>query len=101
MPRPRPKNVSCPTCARLYEATGKHQRPGYVRMSRLGSPAGPPMRRIYARASSGTYEAIGYICDAGHVVLDQPANGPGHVLTPMFPPSVLCVATGETVSVPR
>ncbi len=100
MPRPRPKNISCSTCARLYDATRQHQKPGYAKMPLVGTPASPPMKRIYDRASSGTYEAIGYICNRGHVVLDQPPDGPGHLLTPTHPTAVLCQATGELVQVP-
>ena len=100
MPRPRPRNVSCSTCAKLYEATQQHQKRGYVRMPVLGHPASPPMKRIYARAASGTYEAIGYICQIGHVVLDEPSDSPRHLLTPTRPTAVLCQATGELVQVP-
>ena len=99
-PRPRPKNVSCPTCAQLYQATRQYQTHGYKNMPMVGNPSGPPMKRIYSRATSGTYEAIGYVCNNRHVVLDQPPNGPGHLLTPTHPTAVLCQATGELVPVP-
>ena len=62
----------------------------------LGTPAGPPMKRIYARATSGTHEGIGYLCEGGHVVLDAAPEMPdNHALTPTSPVTVICQLDGQ------
>lgn len=95
---PRSQNVSCPTCARLYDATRVHQRPGYVSMPTMGTPVSEPMKRLYVRAGK-VYEPTGYMCTAGHAVLDGKPPDPQHELTPTFPKKVLCQATGELVEI--
>ncbi len=60
------------------------------------------MKRLYTRAGSGTYEGMGYICEAGHVELDgAPETPDNHVLTPTFPVSVICRLNGEVVETIR
>ena len=47
---PRLPSVSCPTCAKLYEVSQQHRKPGYVQLATLGTLSGPPMKRVYAKA---------------------------------------------------
>lgn len=58
------------------------------------------MKRIHARATSGAYEGIGYLCHQEHVVLvaesDELAR---HLFTPTFQLQVLCRLSGELVGV--
>ena len=58
------------------------------------------MKRLYVRGDSSSYKAIGYIFEKGHVVLNEPGEEAQHLVTPTFPAAVICLATGEKVSVP-
>ena len=95
---------TCPTCLKLNKETT--QRPtnagrwGYARIPVQGSPSPKGMKRLYIRGESVSYQAIGHICDQGHVVLDRATEGPQHLVTPTIPHDVICLATGETVPVP-
>ena len=83
----------------LGRDSSRRALPSYVELPRLGNSSPPPMKRLYTRADSRTYGAIGWICDQGHVTLDS-RNGAKdtHLLTPTFPRKVLCLGTGETVA---
>ncbi|MCH7843496.1 MAG: hypothetical protein IID01_12110 [Chloroflexi bacterium] len=60
------------------------------------------MKRLYTRAGSGTYDGMGYICDAGHVELDSAPETPdSHILTPTLPVKVICQLNGEVVETVR
>ena len=67
----------------------------------LGSPSFEPVKRLYVR-EAGVNRPVGYICDQGHVTLDQGAfpapAGEVHVVTKTWPPSVICRATGDVVA---
>ena len=87
---------SCQACERLRTLSSKYSD------LRLGLPRSNFyfMRRLYTRAESRTYVGIGWICDRGHVVLDQPHKGQAHVLTQesiVHPPVVICTLNGEEV----
>ena len=95
-----PRKKYCPVCPRLYAAGER-----YPTIGDLGAPVTDPdrqeMRRIYSRTSTKAYQPIGYICDVGHVVLDEDEGVAGHVLTPTEPARVVCTSTGEVVSADR
>ena len=56
------------------------------------------MKRLNTRAGSGTYEGMGYICEAGHMELDcAPETPHSHALTPTWPVKVICQPNGEAV----
>ena len=58
------------------------------------------MKRIHARATSGTFEGIGYLCYQEHVVLVAASDElDRHLLTPTFQLRVLCRLSGELVGV--
>ena len=89
----------CPVCKDLYNASMEHQKPGHVKMARMGNPY-TEMKRIYKRDGGGTYRGIGHICEESHVVLDDVKLAGQHVPTPAYPHEVVCLATGETVGIP-
>ena len=111
---PRSATMTCPVCTRLYDLNKEYgpnrrryeeERPGgwrrtvtfgYAGVEPLGSPRMEPMKRLYVR-EGGVNRAVGHICDHGHVLLDQPPEGPAHVVTRTWPPAVVCNATGEVV----
>ncbi len=56
------------------------------------------MKRVYLRHQDRSYKHIGFICDQGHIVLDDaPPTGETHLVTPTYPPRVICTLNGETV----
>ena len=69
----------------------------YSGIGRLGKNSLEPMKRLYVR-EGGVNRPVGHICEQGHVVLDQPPEGPAHVVTKTWPPKVVCTVTGEVVS---
>ena len=112
---PRSTAMNCPVCTSLHrldeeygpkrrryeeEARGGWRRITsftYDGVERLGSSRPEPMKRLYVR-EGGVNRPVGYICDRGHVVLDEPPEGAAHVVTRTWPPLVICTATGEVVS---
>ncbi len=102
---PRRQTETCSICSKLFQETGRPPGPearrwGYASLPVLGSLAPQPMKRLYVRGEATSYKAIGYICDKGHVVLDEPGEEAQHLVTHTIPPAVICVATGEKVSIP-
>ena len=100
----RRNRETCPICFKLFQETNRQPanalRWGYACLPVLGSREPQPMKRLYVRGEAASYKGIGYICDAGHVVLDQPVGqGPRHHLTPSLPHGVICQPTGEKVTV--
>lgn len=96
---------TCVVCYRLWHTTNRHQRPGYVNMEQEGA-RGAPMLRLYVRGSgvgggSRAMVPVGYICEKGHTVLDNPPEEDNHILTPTWPPDVICRVTGELVKLNR
>ena len=90
----RTPSPPCPTCARLEDVRRAN------REFDLGLEYGSiltPMKRLYARAATGTYEGVGWICVKGHVRLDADAQGESHVIIPTETDKVLCLTTGEVV----
>ena len=95
-----PRKIYCPVCPRLQNV-----REQYPAIGALGAPGKEAdrqvMRRIYRRErGTKAYQAIGNICDYGHVVLDR-IEGSAHTLTPTEPARVVCRSTGEVVSADR
>ena len=103
---PRRQTETCSICSKLFQETGRPpgleaRRWGYASLPVLGSLAPQPMKRLYVRGEATSYKAIGYICDKGHVVLDEAESVAGHVLTTAEPARVVCTLTGEMVSTDR
>ena len=116
---PRSSTIHCPVCTSLDKLSKDHgprrkvypdPRPSDIYRERvfhydgveaLGSPSLEPVKRLYVR-DAGINRAVRYICDQGHVTLDKGAYpapaGKVHVVTKMWPPSVICRATGEVVA---
>ena len=102
---PRRHTETCSICFKLFQETGPSpaldaRRWGYASLPVFGSLAPQPMKRLYVRGEATSYKAIGYICDKGHVVLNEPGEEAQHLVTPTFPAAVICLATGEKVAVP-
>ena len=100
----RPRQRLCQVCRRLWEYTA-NQKTEYTQVPLMGGRE-EVMKRLYTRAGSGatkgTYEGMGYICEAGHVELDSAPETPdSHILTPTWPVSVICLLNGQVVETER
>ena len=112
---PRTPNRTCDVCDRLYRirmSEAPHQEQylvlrngevnretvSYGGLLTLGNPGPVNMRRLYVK-ERGIQTNVGYICEAGHVVLDDsPGEGRTHLVTRTKPAQVICLALGEVVS---
>ena len=112
---PRSTAINCPVCTSLHrlnevygprrqryeeETAGCWRRTAsfaYGGVERLGSSGPESMKRLYVR-EAGVNRPVGYICDRGHVALDEPPQVAAHVVTREWPPHVICNVTGEVVA---
>ena len=94
--QPRTSQVQrCNECGQTdYRARGQIKYAGIVMLAPGRDNA---MRRLYIREGQ-VNKPIGYICDTGHVALDEPLEGPHHVSIPVYPPRAVCLDTGEVIT---
>ena len=87
-----PPKIYCKACEALYSIIPKSWR------GDVPPPSREAMKRLYVRRASGTYSGTGYICDVGHVTLDDGPEGCRHRVIPAIPARVVCLNTGEVVT---
>ena len=84
-----------PRTSRYHRCDHPDIRADYAGIPALGaSPTSQRMKRLYIREGQ-VNKPVGYICDHGHVELDEPPAGPAHVQVPVSPPKWVCMANGE------
>ena len=107
---PRSNTKFCEACKALQEVSTEYRprtalyhrcdhpdiRAHYVGLPALASPSLHKMKRLYVR-DGHINNPVGYICDQGHVELDDPPPGPKHVQVPVLPAKWICMATGEVL----
>ena len=107
---PRSNTKFCDACRKLQDVSIEYRprtaryhwcdhpdiRTDYAGLKVLVSPSLQKMKRLYVRDGQ-VNTPVGYICDHGHVDLDEPPPGPKHVQVPVMPVKWVCLATGEVL----
>ena len=86
---PRYQTETCPIRVKLFQETSRTPSPdarrwGYAGLAVFGSRAPQPMKRLNVQGDSASYKAIGYICEKGHVVLNEPGEEAQHLVPSTF-----------------
>ena len=76
--------------------THREIRADYAGLPPLVPASIQKMKRLYVRDGQ-INKPVGYICDQGHVELDDPLPVPKHVQIPVLPAKWVCMATGEVL----